>query len=144
VCHCGQKPQFWANFDFLGAPVPTPFTDEGQIWCPIADPWYMLTCQISSQSVYSVALCWQINPIFAVFGLWHLVLSPIDSSLRKLNRCAQLQTFPYPTVSKTSLYSNAFVAKLGAQSLTVKSATNRQTNRETDKKLNVFGRTGGA
>jgi len=21
----GQKPQFWANFDFLGAPVPTPF-----------------------------------------------------------------------------------------------------------------------
>ena len=21
----GQKPQFWANLDFLGAPVPTPF-----------------------------------------------------------------------------------------------------------------------
>jgi len=21
----GQKPQFWANFDILGAPVPTPF-----------------------------------------------------------------------------------------------------------------------
>jgi len=21
----GQKPQFWANFDFLGAPIPTPF-----------------------------------------------------------------------------------------------------------------------
>jgi len=33
----GQKPQFWANFDFLGASVPTPFTDDGQIWYPIAD-----------------------------------------------------------------------------------------------------------
>ena len=21
----GQKPQFWASFDFLGAPVPTPY-----------------------------------------------------------------------------------------------------------------------
>jgi len=28
----GQKPQFWANFDILGAPVPTLITDEGQIW----------------------------------------------------------------------------------------------------------------
>ena len=32
----GQKPQFWANFDnWGGAPVPTPFTDNGQIWCAI-------------------------------------------------------------------------------------------------------------
>ena len=30
------KKQFWANFDILGAPAPTPFTDEGQIWCVIA------------------------------------------------------------------------------------------------------------
>jgi len=29
----GQKPQFWANFDIFGAPVPTRFTDEGYIWC---------------------------------------------------------------------------------------------------------------
>jgi len=56
---------------------------------------------------------------------------------------AQLQTFPYPTVSKSFLYSNAFMAKLGAQSLTFKSVTDRQTNRQTDKKLNVFGRPGG-
>ena len=27
----GQKPQFWANFDIFGAPVPTPLTDVGQI-----------------------------------------------------------------------------------------------------------------
>jgi len=53
--------------------------------------------------------------------------------------CAQLQTFPYPTVSKSFLYANAFMAKSGAQSLTFKSVTDRQI----DKKLNVFGRPGG-
>jgi len=65
----GQKPQFWAYFDFLGAPVPTPtpFTNEGQMWCAIADPRYTFTCQISSGSVYSVALCWRKTLIFAVF-----------------------------------------------------------------------------
>jgi len=41
-------------------------TDEGQIWCAIADQRYMLTCQISSQSVDSVALCWRKTTIFAV------------------------------------------------------------------------------
>ena len=60
-----QKPQFWANFDFLGAPVP--FANEGQMWCAIADLQYTLTYQISSRSVYSVALCWRKSPIFAVF-----------------------------------------------------------------------------
>ena len=37
------------------------------------------------------------------------------------------------------LYSNTFIAKSGAQSLTFKSVTNKQT----DKKLNVFGHPGG-
>ena len=67
------------------------------------------------------------------FGLRHLVVSLIDSSLRKLNTGAQLQTLPYPMVSKSSLYSNAFMAKSGAQSLTFKSVTNKQTNRQTDR-----------
>ena len=67
----GQKLQFWANFDILGALYRPPFTDEGQIWCAIADPRSTLTCQISSRSVYSVAL-WrrktpQFLPIFAIF-----------------------------------------------------------------------------
>jgi len=52
---------------------------------------------------------------------------------------AQLQAFPYPTASKSFLYFNAFMAKSGAQSLTFKSVTNRQT----DKKLKVFGHPGG-
>ena len=62
-----KKPQFWANFDILGAPVPTPFTDDGQMRCAIADPWYTLTCQISSRSVYSAALWWRKPPNFCVF-----------------------------------------------------------------------------
>jgi len=122
------------------------FTDEGQIWCPIADPWYTFTCEISSRSVYSVVLWLRKTPILPFFGLWHLVVSPIGSSLRKLNTGAQLQAFRYPTVSKSFLYSNAFMAKSGAQSLTFKSVTNRQTkqiNRQTNKKLNVFGCPGG-
>jgi len=45
----------------------TPFTDEGQTWCAIADPRYTLTCQISSGSVYSVAVWRRKIPIFAVF-----------------------------------------------------------------------------
>ena len=79
------------------------------------------------------------NSIFAVFGLRHVVLSPVGGSLRKLNtgaQLAQLQTFPYTTASKSFLYSNAYIAKSGAQTLTFNSVTNRQTNRQ---KLNVFG-----
>jgi len=70
------------------------------------------------------------NPIFAVFGLQHLVVSPTGSSLRKLDTGAQLQTFLYPIVSKSFLYSNAFMAKSGAQTLRFKSVTNRQTDRQ--------------
>jgi len=42
---------------------------------------------------------------------------------------AQLQTFPYPTASKSFLYSKAFMAKSGAQTVMLKSATNKQTNK---------------
>jgi len=71
-------------------------------------------------------------------------MSPIVINLRKLSTGAQLQTVPYPTASKKSfLYSNAFMAKSGAKGLTFKSVTSRQTNRQTDKKLNVFGHPGG-
>jgi len=64
-------------------------------------------------------------------------MSPVGGNLRKLNTGAQLQTFPYPTVS--FLYSNVYTAKSGAQSMTFKSVTDKKTI----KKLNVFGRPGG-
>jgi len=66
-------------------------------------------------------------------------LSPIGNSLTKLNTGAQLQTFPYPTASKSFLYSNAFMAKSGAQSLTFKSVTNKQTDKQTKKLKNFWG-----
>jgi len=67
---------------------------------------------------------------FNVFASW-------QQSVTKLNTGAQLQTFPYPTASKLFLYFNAFLAKSGAQSLTFKSMTDKQTDKQT-KKLNVL------
>jgi len=132
IVSASQNIQFLANFEFfgVGAPVPTPFTDEGQIWCTIGNTQCTVTYQISSRSVYCVALCWQKPPIFPVFVLDFLAVSPIGSSLRNLNTGAQLQTFSYPTASKSFLYSIAFMAKSGAQSLTFKSVTNNQTDKK--------------
>jgi len=62
-----------------------PFTDEGQVWCAIADPRYTLTCRISSQW-FILSPCVGEKPQFLpFFGLRHLVLSPIGNSLTKLN-----------------------------------------------------------
>jgi len=60
----------------------------------------------------------------------------IWTKCRKVNTGAQPRTLLYPTVSKSFVYSNALMAKWGAQTLTFTSVTNRQT----DKKLNAFGR----
>jgi len=68
------------------------------------------------------------NPDFCHF--LDLVVSPVGSSLRKLNTGAQLQTFPYPTSSKSFLYSNAVMVKSVAQTLMFKSVTDRQTDRQ--------------
>jgi len=61
------KSNFRQILTFWGASVPNPFTDEGQIWCAVANPWCTLKRQISLRSVYSVALCWRKTRIFAVF-----------------------------------------------------------------------------
>ena len=98
------------------------------MWCAIANQRRTLTCQISSRSVYSVAIWRRKTPIFAVFGTsafgdvgnWH--------QSQNVEHGAQLQTFPYATASKSFLYSNAFMAKSGAQSLTFKSVTDRETD----------------
>ena len=84
----------------------------------------------------------QFLPIFAIF--WTSAFSVVANwqQSEKLNTGAQLQTFPYPTSSKSFLYSIAFMAKSGAQTLTFKSVTDKQTDKQT-KKLNVFGHPGG-
>ena len=63
-----KKSQFWANFGIWRLLYRPPFTDDGQIWCAIADPRCTLTCQISSRSVYSVALWRRKPPIFIIFS----------------------------------------------------------------------------
>ena len=116
------------------------FTDEGQIWCVIADPRYhAYVPKFDSIGLFCRPLTAKHPKFCRFFGLRHLVVSTVGGNLRKLNTGAQLQTFPYPTASKWFLYSNAFIAKSGVQCLTFKSMTDRQT----DKKLNVFGRPGG-
>jgi len=125
----GQKPQFGANFDILRAPIPTPFY-RSILVCYSTPAVYACLPNFDSISLFCRPLLAK-NPNFAVFGLWHLVVSPIGSSLRKLDTGAQLQTFPYPKVSKLFLYSNA-----GAQSLTFKSVTDKQTNTQADRQKN--------
>jgi len=71
------------------------------------------------------------------FKIGYFVVLPVHDNLRILNTALQLQTFPYPTVSKLFLYSNASMAKSGAQTLT------SVTDKQTDKKLDIFGRRGG-
>ena len=72
------------------------------------------------------------------FGLRHLVMSTVGGNLRKLNTGAQLQTFPYPTASQSFLFSNVFLAKSSAQTLTFKSVTDRQkTQRFSPPRLRV-------
>ena len=89
----------------------TPFTDKGQIWHATADPRYTLTCQISSRSVYSVAFWRRKPPNFAVF--WTSAFCGVASwwKSEKVEHGAQLQTFPYPMVLKSFLYSKSFMAK---------------------------------
>jgi len=74
------------------------------------------------------------NQNFAVF--WTSVLNCGVASWRQsekvINTGAQLQTFPYPTASKSFLYLNAFMAKSCAQTDVEK------RDGQTDKKLTVL------
>ena len=123
----GQKPQFWANFDTFGRSCTDSLLPmRAKFGVYIAHPQYMLTCQISSRSVYCVDLCWRKPTILPFVGLRHLVMSPIGSSLRKLHTGAQLQTFLYTTVSKLFLFSN----EIGRTMPDVQKR-DEQTNRQT-------------
>ena len=95
--------------------------------------------RLLSRSVYSVALWRRETPIFAVFWTFSGVAkSPISEKVE--HECTTTNLPLSNGIKIVSIYSNAFMAKSGAQSLTFKSVTNNQTNRQ--KKLNVFGRPG--
>ena len=70
----------------------------------------------------------QFVPIFAIF--WTSAAFSVVTNWQqseKVEHGCTPQTFPYPTASKSFLYSNAFMAKSGAQPLTFKSVTDKQT-----------------
>ena len=131
----GQKPQFWANFDIFGSSCTDPILSmRAKFGVLLQTPGIGLPAKFRLDGSFCHPVVAK-YPTFCsnfcrFFGLRHLVLSPIGISLTKLNTCAQLQTFPYPTASKSFLYSNAFMVKSGAQSLTFKSVTNRQTDKQ--------------
>ena len=137
-----KNPNFGQIVTFWGLLYRPPFTDEGQMRCAIADPRYTTHAKFRLDRFILSSSVFEKRQFLPFFGLRHLALSPTGNSLTKLNTGAQLQTFPYPTASKSFQYSNAFVAKSGAQSLTFQRVTNK-ANKQTDKKLNVFGHPGG-
>ena len=82
---------FWQILTFLGLLCRPPFTDEGQVWCAVADPWYTFTCEISSRSVNSVVLWRRKTPIFAVF--WTSAFSDVATwhqSQKVEHRCTTI------------------------------------------------------
>ena len=75
----------------------------------------------------------QFLPFVAVF--WTSAFSDVTNchQSQKVEHGCTTATFPYPKASKSFLYSNAFMATSGAQSLTFKSVTDKQTDRRTDR-----------
>jgi len=124
-----KKPQFGKKVTFFGLlyPAPSPMrakfgvlehTHGIRLRAKFRLDWFILSPSGVEKS--------QILPFF---GLRHFVVSPVGGSLTKLYTGAQLQTFPYPMLSNSFLYSNAFMAKSGAQSLAFKSVTDKRTDK---------------
>ena len=124
---------FWANCDFLGAPVPNSFYRWGpNLICYSRPRVYAYAPDFVSIGLFCRPLLAK-NPNFCrFFELRHLVVSPISSSLRKLNTGAQLQAFPIqrhqnrfctPTPSRRNRAHNLWRSKAWR--------TNRQTDKQT-------------
>ena len=107
------------------------------MWYDIADPRYTLTVRLFCRRLLE-------KPNFAVFGLWHLVLSPMatvwQSWRQKLNTVHNYKPSPIqrhqnrlctPTPSWRNRAHNLWRSKAW------------RTDKQTDKKLKVFGHPGG-
>jgi len=126
----GQKPQFLANFDIFGGSCTDPLLPMRAKFDML---WHTHGIRLPVKfrlDRFILSSCGgEKNPIFAVFctsafsdvANWH-------QSQKVEHGCTTTKTFPYPTASKSFLYFNAFMAKSGAQTLTFKSVTNRQTD----------------
>ena len=128
----GQKPQFWTNFDTFGGSCTDPLLPMRAKFGALEQIHFTRLRAKFRLDRFILSSCGGEKPQFLpFFGLRHLLMSPIGINLRKLSTSAKLQTFPYPTASKLFLYSNAFMAKSGAQTLTFKSVMDRQTKNST-------------
>ena len=138
----GQKPQFWANFDFWGVCCTDPLLPMGQIWCAIADPWSTHMCQISSRSVYSVTLCWRKTPMFALF--WTSAFSGVTNRQQSEKVEHGCTTTNLPLSNGIKILS-VLQCLHGVIRCTISDVQKHdgQTSKQTDEKLNVFGRPGG-
>ena len=84
-----QKPQFWANFDILGAPVPTPLYRWGPNFMCYSRP--AVHVYLRNFVLIGLFVLRRRKPRFLpFFWIRHLVVSPVGSSLRILNTGAQL------------------------------------------------------
>ena len=136
----GQKPQLWANFDILGGSCINPLLPMRAKFGVLQQTHGLRLPAKFRLDRFILSSCGSENHNFCrflpFFGIRHLEMSPIGINLRKLSMGAELQTFPYPTASKSFLYSNAFMAKSGAQTLMFKSVTDRQTDKQTNRQKN--------
>ena len=111
-----KKTQFWTNFEPFRGSCTDPRLPKGpNLVCYSRPSVYACLPNFAWISLFCRPLLAKKPQFLRFFGLWHLVLLPTGNSLTKLNTGAQLQTYPYPMASKLFLYSNAFMAKSGAQ-----------------------------
>jgi len=131
----GQILTFW------GLLYRHPSTDEGQTWCPIADPRYTFICEISSRSVYFVVLWLRKTPIFAVF--WTSAFSGVANWQQSETVEHGYTTTNIPISNGIKIVSvlPRLHGEIGRTIFDVQKR-DEQTNRQT-KKLNVFGCRGG-
>jgi len=102
---------------------------------------YTFTCQISSGSLYSVALCWRKIPIVAVF--WTSA-SSVVANWQQSDKVEHGCTTTNRLLSKGIKTFSVLQRLHGEIGQTISDVQKRdgQTNKQT-KKLNVFGHLGG-
>jgi len=88
------------NFGISVASVPTPVADHGQIWPARVSTRSTFTTQVSSGSVYCFVSSAEKPKIWLCFHIQHSAVAPPIAEETQLEAGAQLQTFPYPTISK--------------------------------------------
>ena len=111
----------------------------------IADPWSTFTCEISSRLVYFVVL-WRLKtPIFAVFAVfWTSAFSDVANwhQFQKVEHGRTTTNLPLFNGIKIVSVLQRLHDEIGRTNSDVQKRDG-QTNRQTDKKLNVFGHPGG-